>query len=360
MGVPSACERIRVAAPSGIMTYYSGGQRKSHQLRGGANRTMNISVVIPVYNSESTILPLVERLSRTLTDVADAYEVVLVNDGSHDRSWEVISDIVRQYDFVRGVNLMRNCGQHNALLCGIRLAQHAVTITIDDDLQHPPEEIPKLIAAYNEGFDVVYGTPATEQHGFLRNVASRFTKFAIKTAARVDIARDVSAFRIFHTRLRDSFANFNGSFVSIDVLLTWGATRYSSVQVAHESRSEGNSNYTFRTLFTHAFNMITGFSTVPLQIASLLGFILTAFGGMVLVWVVGRYLVSGVVVPGFAFLASIVAIFSGAQLFALGVMGEYIARMYMRLMDRPAYVVVQDSTLQNTSTSTVESNTHGE
>jgi undecaprenyl-phosphate 4-deoxy-4-formamido-L-arabinose transferase len=141
--------------------------------------------------------------------------------------------------------------------------------------------------------------------------------------------------------MRNAFQNYNSPFVSIDVLLAWGTTRFAAVPVRHESRREGNSNYTVLKLMAHAVNMITGFSTVPLQLASWIGFAFTLFGMAILVYVLGRYLVLGYSVPGFPFLASTIAVFSGAQLFALGIMGEYLARMHFRSMDKPPYVVRQ-------------------
>ncbi len=301
----------------------------------------NISVVIPVYNSEASMPPLVERLKPVLESLADKYELILVNDGSADKSWEVISDLAGQHDWIRGIDLLRNSGQHNALLCGIRQAQYEVTVTIDDDLQHPPEEIPKLIERVEGGCDVVYGTPKSEDHGIMRNLASILTKLALQKAMGVETARNVSAFRAFRTNLRKAFETYNGSFVSIDVLLTWGATRFDSVAVKHEPRTLGQSNYTWYKLMTHAFNMITGFSVFPLELASLMGFAMTGFGLLVLIYVIGNYFISGTAVQGFAFLASAMAIFSGAQLFALGILGEYIARMHTRLLDKPSYTINQ-------------------
>jgi glycosyltransferase involved in cell wall biosynthesis len=213
-----------------------------------------------------------------------------------------------------------------------------VIVTVDDDLEHPPEEIPRLLARLHEGFDVVYGAPKGEQHGLLRALASRITRLALSTAIGTEVAKNVSAFRAFRTRLREAFADYQSPFVSIDVLLTWATTRFGAIRVPFQPRHSGSSNYTFTKLVRHALDMMTGFSTAPLQFASLTGFSCTLFGIGVLIYVVGRYFLEGSI-PGFPFLASIIAIFSGAQLFALGVIGEYLARMHFRTMNRPAYAI---------------------
>lgn len=304
-----------------------------------------ISVVVPVYNSEASLAELIARLGPVLKACACAFEVVLVNDGSRDGSWRVICELGEENHFVRGLNLMRNYGQHNALLAGIRAAEHDTIVTIDDDLQHPPEEIPKLLDKLGEGCDVVYGTPQMRQHGLWRNMGAGIAKFALQSAMGAETARKVSAFRAFRSQLRDAFADYWSPFVSVDVLLTWGTTRFAATPVRHEARPVGASNYTFRKLTAHALDMMTGFSTVPLRLASLIGFASAAFGIAVLAYVVGRYVIEGGSVPGFPFLASIIAIFAGAQLFALGIMGEYLARMHFRMMDRPPYVI--DSTFES-------------
>jgi glycosyltransferase involved in cell wall biosynthesis len=299
----------------------------------------SISVVIPAYNSELTLSPLIEDLQQVLASLTDDYELILVNDGSRDDTWRVVRELSQQHSWIRGINLMRNYGQHNALLCGIRAARCEIIVTIDDDGQNPPHEIPRLLQKLEEGYDVVYGPPLQEVHGFWRDLASQMTKMVLQNAMGSEVARSISAFRVFRTFLRDAFETYNGSFISIDVLLTWATTRFAAVRVRQEPRRVGISNYTLRKLITHALNMMTGFSTLPLQLASWIGFIFTVFGFVILAWVIGSYLILGSSVPGFAFLASIIALFSGAQLFALGIIGEYIARMHFRLMDKPAYTV---------------------
>jgi undecaprenyl-phosphate 4-deoxy-4-formamido-L-arabinose transferase len=298
----------------------------------------SISVVVPVYNSEASLPLLIQRLEPVLKKFQSA-EVILVNDGSHDGSWAVVEDLVARFDFVRGIDLMRNYGQHNALLCGIRSARSCVIVTMDDDMQNPPEEIPLLVAKLREGYDVVYGTPEEETHGFLRDMASRITKLALQSAMGAQTARNVSAFRAFCAPLREVFATYRGPFVSIDVLLTWATTRFAAVAVKHDARRLGRSGYTLGRLIAHALNMMTGFSTLPLQLASIVGFTFTLFGMCSLLYVLIRYLLHGGTVPGFAFLASLISILSGAQLFALGVIGEYLSRMHFRMMERPPYSV---------------------
>jgi glycosyltransferase involved in cell wall biosynthesis len=300
----------------------------------------SISVVVPVYNAQDTLLELADRLHRVLNGLDRDSEIVFVNDGSADESWKCILEIAKKYDDIVGINFTRNFGQHNALLAGIRRARHAVIVTLDDDLQNPPEEIPRLLEELDRHrLDVVYGVSTELGHDAWRNAASLVTKWALRTFMGAETARRVTAFRAFRASVRDAFRDYRGAFVSIDVLLTWGTTRFGSVNVQHNARERGNSNYTFRMLLTHALNMVTGFSTLPLQIASYIGFTFTVFGLGVLAFVVGKYIWLGTSVPGFPFLASIVSIFAGAQLFALGIIGEYLARMYFRIIDKPSYSV---------------------
>jgi glycosyltransferase involved in cell wall biosynthesis len=302
---------------------------------------MALSIIVPVYNSEASLELLTDRIQRGLAESFAPLELILVNDCSRDGSWAVIEKLRADKPWVRGINLARNFGQHNALLCGIRAARYPLIVTMDDDLQNPPEEIPTLIRKIEEGFDVVYGTPQRESHGVWRDLASVITKSVLQSAMGAETARSVSAFRCFRTMLRDAFGDYRSPYVSVDVLLTWGTRSFAAVPVRNEPRQYGASNYTVRKLVVHAINMMTGFSTLPLQIASLAGFGFMLFGLAVLAYVLGRYVIQGTSMPGFPFLASIIAIFSGTQLFALGVIGEYLARMHVRSMGRPSYVVKQ-------------------
>jgi undecaprenyl-phosphate 4-deoxy-4-formamido-L-arabinose transferase len=297
---------------------------------------MNLSIVVPVYKGGKLIEPLVVQFNKSLPAFAENYEIILVNDGSPDNSWAIIQSLIDKYTAVRGICLMRNYGQHNATLCGVRLARHEVTITMDQDLQHRPEDIPLLLTKLEEGYDVVYGAPKKLPQGFLRNLMTAGIKVILARVIGLPAVRNVSAFRAFRTNLRDAFANFQSPTLILDVLLSWGTTRFTSVPV-NIAQAERTS-YNFRMLVRTALLILTGYSTLPLRFASWIGFVMTIFGLGVFVYVLFVYFSAGSI-PGFPFLASIIALFSGAQLFALGIFGEYLARMFDRSMDRPTYVI---------------------
>ena len=300
---------------------------------------MSISVVVPVYNSASTLPRLTQELKVALEAMKSDFEVILVNDGSKDLTSQMITDLAQQHDFIIGLDLARNYGQHNALLCGIRHASKKIVVTLDDDLQTPPSEMYKLLSKLNEGYDVVYGVREKETHSFLRNLASLTTKYVLQKAMGAQIARDISSYKAFRTDLRDSFTDFRSPYVCIDILLTWATTNFGAVQVKHVAREQGESNYTLGKLIVHALNLITGFTVLPLQFASMTGFVLLFFGICGVIYVVGKYLLGWGYVPGFSFLACAILIFSAAQLLALGIIGEYLARMYCGAMGKPLYMV---------------------
>ena len=299
---------------------------------------MNISVIVPVYRGETFVDPLVERLRKFLPTVSKKFEVILVNDGSPDESWDVIKRLAQKYKWVRGVHLMRNYGQHNATLCGVRLARYEVTITMDQDLQHPPEEIPVLLGELEKGFDVVYGAPKKMPQGFIRNLLTANIKQILSNIMGIHSVKNISAFRAFRTHLRSAFENFQSPTMIIDVLLSWGTTRFTSVEV--DIAEAHSSNYNFVGLVKAALLILTSYSTRPLRFASWIGFAMTLFGLGVFVYVLIMYFTLGSL-PGFPFLASIIALLGGAQLFTLGIFGEYLARMFDRSMDRPAYIIQQ-------------------
>jgi glycosyltransferase involved in cell wall biosynthesis len=297
-----------------------------------------LSIVIPVYQGVRTLPTLIDRLALLLPGIAPNHEVILVDDGSTDGSWSAIKKLTGRHPWILGLRLMRNFGQHNATLCGVRAARYDLTITMDQDLQHRPEDIPYLIAALQAGADVVYATPLRPPRGLLRNFLTTLTKRILATVMDQPSVRDISAYRLFRTDLRDAFSSFTSPSVTLDVLLSWGTSSFSSVPV--EIPPAATSNYRFYGLAKATLLILTGYSTFPLILASWLGFIMTLFGVGVLIYVATAYLTSGTL-PGFAFLASIISLFSGAQLLVLGIFGEYLAQIFSRSMERPVYVVAE-------------------
>jgi undecaprenyl-phosphate 4-deoxy-4-formamido-L-arabinose transferase len=297
-----------------------------------------ISAVVPVFNSAPTLAELVDRLDAVLAPLGD-HEILLVDDHSSDGSWERIRTLAQTRPSIRGMALSRNYGQHNAVLAGVRGARGDVIVTLDDDLQHPPEEIPKLLAGLHEGYDVVYGTPRREQHGWRRDGASRAAKWTMRTLLGWRLAPEISDFRAFRTDLREGFAASEGPSVSFDALLGWVTGSFCSTPVDHAPRQHGRSNYRPRSLFEYGVTMATGYSTSPLRLAAVAGLVLALVGAVVLIlaltlpsWHPG----GGIGQP---FIAGAVAFLAGIQLLGIGIIGEYLGRLYFRAMGRPQYVI---------------------
>jgi glycosyltransferase involved in cell wall biosynthesis len=289
---------------------------------------VDISVVVPASNSAGTLKELVDRLV-----------VALVDDGSKDASWTTIEGLVLANDCVRGVRLGRNVGQHGALLAGLRLARHSITVTLDDDLQNPPEEIPRLVAALNVDVDLVYGMPLKVSQAAWRRIGSSgIRNFIVRFLDGTDSA-DMSSFRAFKTHLREAFSASTGPSVSIDALLTWGTNNIGYVDVDHKPRTSGTSNYNLRKLIRFSVDVATGYSSRPLRLASAVGALCVLLAVLLSTVTASITILGGQKVPGFATTIVVVCLFSGVQMLSLGILGEYIARMHFRIMNKPTYFV---------------------
>lgn len=299
-----------------------------------------ISVVVPVFGGANTLESLVERTAGSLS--GSTVEIILVDDASTPEVAGVARQLAEKLPHVRYLRLTRNSGQHAALLAGIRAVRFGTVVTLDDDLQNPPEEIPKLLERLGRGdVDVVYGYSPRTSHRWWRRAASSLTRRIIAQLLRTPSSLHLSPFRAFKTELRDAFAIETGPGVSLDVLLGWSTSRFTHVEVAHDERSDGESGYSVRRLVRFAFDTLTGYSTALLNVVTWLGIMATLLGIGILVWVLGRYFAAGTAVAGFPFLASSIAIFSGAQMLSLGIIGQYIGRMHVRIQGRPAYHVAE-------------------
>lgn len=303
------------------------------------NLSQGLSVVVPVYRSERTLRNLVDRVSASLAK--QDFEIILVDDASGDGTWREIAAISRADKRVKGLRLGRNSGQHGALLAGVRLAQFETVVTLDDDLQNPPEEISKLLTALIADVDVVYGVSTSIKQNFYRRLGSKLARKFFASTLGFSSAVAMSSFRAFRTDLRGGFDSSLGPNISLDALLTWSTSRFAVTEVAHDQRADGASHYTFRKLVRFMIDMATGYSTLPLRLASAIGFTTVIFGLMLFIFVTGRPLLYGDNVPGFPMLASSIIIFSGVQILLLGVLGEYIGRIHFRVMNKPTYSVAE-------------------
>ena len=295
-----------------------------------------VSIVVPTYKSPTTLTELVER---TELLGLNAFEIIIVDDGNNDATWEQIGLLSQTNKSVVGLRLGRNFGQHSALLAGVRKAKYSQIVTIDDDLQNPPEEIPNLLAKLVDGVDVVYGVSTQVRQNVWRRFTSRTAKAIFAKVLGFESAISISSFRAFRTQLREGFAGELGPHVSLDALLTWSTSRFSTLEVEHHARRVGKSNYSFTKLVRFMLDTATSYSTRPLRLATTLGFITTLFGLLLLVWVVGNAIFVGDSVPGFPFLAASIAVFSGVQLVVLGILGEYLGKIHFRAMNKPTFSV---------------------
>jgi len=308
---------------------------------------LELSIVVPVYNSARTLGNLLERLTVVIQPIASNYEIILVDDGSKDESWAVIQALRETYrDHLVAVQLMRNYGQHNALMCGLGLARGSYVVTMDDDLQNPPEEIPKLLAHIKQhGLDLVYGCPPKREHAVWRNLGSTLVLHFYRSVFKNHVTP--TPYRIMRHQLGHSVQFYDLNFTFLDGLLAWCTNRVGSVEVEHHARVQGRSGYSVGKLAVLALNLYTNFSLMPLQIVSGLGLMTATSGFAVGIYYLFQYFASNIEVPGFASTIIAILILGGAQLLALGVIGEYLGRLHMNVNRKPQYVIRQLDRLAN-------------
>jgi glycosyltransferase involved in cell wall biosynthesis len=298
-----------------------------------------LSVVIPAYRSPPTVAEIPNRVREATAGVASDVEFVFIDDGSPDDTWERLTAIAAADSSVRIVRLLRNYGQHNAIAAGLQHAHGELILTMDDDLQNPPDQIPLLFAALDTDVDLVYGSPIDHQQTRARNMASRMIKRLMAAGLGPDVNPGMSTFRLFRSALLPAFAGQRDPFGSIDVILSWSTSNVSVVPVRFDGRAGGQSGYTLRRLVRHTLNMLTGYSAAPLRFVSALGVFASFVGFALLAYVLIRYAIDRSTVPGFSFLAAAITLFSGVQLLCIGVLGEYMGRIHFRSMGRPPFIV---------------------
>ena len=296
-----------------------------------------ISVVVPVFNSETTLKELTYRIIETLDTMKLDHEIIFVDDGSRDGSWEVLKAIKSENDSVRIIRLMKNFGQHNALMCAFNHVTGEYIVTLDDDLQNPPEEIPKIYEKIVEGYDIVYGEYTLKKHNKFRNLGSGAIQLFYRKI--FNVKHNLTAFRIIHRRLIDAIISYNLNYTFIDGLIAWYTSNIGYVQVTHHARERNHSGYSLRKLLSLSLNMMTNFSLVPLQMASMLGISLSLFGFILALYFFVKKIIVGVPISGYTSLIISITIFSGVQLLTIGVIGEYLGRVHLNINKKPQYKI---------------------
>jgi undecaprenyl-phosphate 4-deoxy-4-formamido-L-arabinose transferase len=309
-----------------------------HMYEAGSQQPY-LSVVIPVYCSGRTLRMLAERVFQVFDKYPDDCEIVFVDDGSSDDSWEVLKEIhSREPKRTTIIRLMRNFGQHNALMCGLRHTKGRYVVTMDDDLQNPPEAIVLLIEAlYTGDYDLVYGVYNAKRHERWRNLGSYVVNSFFRLVFKTDCT--VTSFRILRRELVTASLSYSLNFTYLDGLFAWNTQRIGQVTVEHCQRRDGRSGYSLSKLLLLALNLFTNFSLLPLQAVSIIG-LLAAVGGLITgAYYVVLFLTSKITVPGYASIITAVLILGGVQLLALGMMGEYLGRVHLNINRKPQYTI---------------------
>lgn len=303
---------------------------------------MDLSIVIPVYRSEQLLPELVRRIAAAMgpQGAGAAYELILVNDCSPDRSWEMIEQACERYPNVKGVSLRRNSGQHNAIMAGLRHATGAVVVVMDDDLQHAPEDIVKLYASIVDGHDLSYAAFRHPKHARWKRAGSAFRDLTARLLLGVPRGMRISSFKAMSAEIARQIARYEGPFPYVDGLALMATRNVANVPLEHHPRPDGRGNYGLRESVFLWTKVAMNFSVVPLRLASWLGLAFAALGFAFAAYLIFQKLAfDRIPVPGWSSLVVVILIVGGVQLLALGAIGEYLGRAYLHLNGKPQYVI---------------------
>ncbi len=298
-----------------------------------------VSVVIPCYNSADTLEKAVEEVEAALSP-RYRVEFVLVNDGSADGTWACIEKLHQRFERVIGIQHMRNFGEHSAVMTGLRHVTGDAAVIIDDDGQHPPDAILALLAALEgDDCDVVFGSYEQKQHALWRNLGSWLNGVVGNLVLKKPRDIYLSSFKAIRRQIVDELVKYTGPYVYVDGLLFWLTDRCKQIQVRHRERQGGRSNYNMHRLLSLHLNLVTGFSILPLRLASIMGFMLALVGMIMAVVVVIEKLTDPTLQVGWASQIVAVLLIGGIQLGMLGVVGEYTGRIFLMINRKPQSVI---------------------
>jgi polyisoprenyl-phosphate glycosyltransferase len=300
----------------------------------------SISVIIPVYNSETILSELCRQLEDVLYKFE--YEVILVNDGSKDSSWDIISNICNENQNIRGICLLRNFGQDNAIMAGLSVSEGEYLVIMDDDLQHSPYDIQNLLDQCKDGFDVCFANyQAKKEQNWWKNFGSYINNKQAKYLTGKSNEIYLSPYKIFNRNILKAILNYHGPYPYIDGLIIQAtdAAKITDLKVKHHKRYEGKSSYNIKKLLSVFFKHSTGFSILPLRLSIFLGFFTSILGFLLGLYYMQRYFVDEDLPEGWTTLVILGLFLGGLTLTSLGIIGEYIGRIYLLLNRKPQYLV---------------------
>jgi undecaprenyl-phosphate 4-deoxy-4-formamido-L-arabinose transferase len=298
-----------------------------------------LSIIIPVYNEESNLVPLMERLYPVVTGTGRPFEIIFTNDGSRDRSLEILQRMVTQYPGVRVVEFNGNFGQHMAILAAFEMSRGQIVITLDADLQNPPEEIPRLAAEIEKGFDVVGTIRQKRQDSLFRKLASRAVNITTNKMTGMKMSDYGCMLRAYHRNIIENINRCGESTTFIPALAQTFASNPTEIEVAHAERAAGESKYSLYKLIRLNFDLMTGFSVVPLQLFALFGIVTSLFSLAFGLFLLVRRFIVGAEVEGVFTLFAILFFFIGIIIMGIGIVGEYVGRIYQEVRKRPRFVI---------------------
>jgi len=301
-----------------------------------------ISVVIPVFNEEDNLRELGERLIRTLTAMGRPYEIIFVDDGSTDGSWQLLSDLNGQYpQYIRALQFHRNFGQHQAIFAGFQAARGMVMVTLDADLQNPPEEIPRLVAKLDEGYDTVGGWRENRQDSIFRRLPSQLVNYVMSRVTGIKLRDYGCMLRAYRREVVDSINRCQESSSFIPALANLFSHRVAEIPVGHAERERGKSKYGIIKLLRLNFDLMTGFSNLPIHLVGFMGVAIALLGLFFGLFLFIRRIFVGPEVGGLFTLFAILFVFVGLNTLGLALIGEYVGRIYREVRGRPRYVIRQ-------------------
>jgi len=305
---------------------------------------IDVSIVVPVYRSEPILPHLVAKVEEAFAALPWTYELILTNDVSPDRSWEVIAELARTHPQVRGICLAKNVGQHNATMAGLGSVRGDIVVIMDDDLQHPPDAIARLIDAIRAGADVCYTRYANRQHATWKKFGSWFNDRIATILLNKPAGLYLSSFKALRRNIVDQVVKYDGPYAYVDGLILDITRRIDVVTIEHQARFTGEGNYNLRRSISLWLKMATSFSVFPLRVATFLGMLLTAISVIGIVVIVGRKLLHPDLATGWASLIVTMLFVGGIQTFCLGMLGEYLGRAYLKINKKPQYVIRETTT----------------